>query len=153
MTGADQSFLGAQDFDTAVVSRRKAQPEDIDELGHVNNAVYVRWVQDAAVAHWFAVAPEEAHERFIWVASRHEIDYLDQVFEGDEVEVRTWLGARSGARFARHTDIRKPGARRAAATAITQWVLLDRERGRPRRVDDDMLRMFGLDPVEHSEAR
>lgn len=144
MTDLDPCFLGAQSFETAVLSTRCAEPDDIDELGHVNNAVYVRWVQDAAVAHWFAVAPQEIHERYIWAASQHIIDYTDQVFEGDQVDIRTWLGARTGARFARHTDIRKPGAKRAAATAITQWVLLDRTSGRLRRVDDAMVELFGL---------
>ncbi|MEO1657870.1 MAG: thioesterase family protein [Pseudomonadota bacterium] len=144
MTTPDPRFLGAQSFETAVLSTRHAEAADIDDLGHVNNAVYVRWVQDAAVAHWFAVAPQEVHEAQIWVCSRHEIDYTDQVFEGEEVEVRTWLGARAGARFARHTDIRKPGAKRPAITAVTQWVLLDRASGRPRRVDNATLELFGL---------
>ncbi|MEO1042065.1 MAG: thioesterase family protein [Pseudomonadota bacterium] len=144
MTDTDRRFLGAQSYETAVLSHRRAVAEDIDELGHVNNAVYVRWVQDAAVAHWMAVAPAEVQQAQIWVCSRHEIDYTDQVFEDDEVEIRTWLGEKSGARFARHTDIRKPGARRPAITALTQWVLLDRKSGRPRRVDDATLTLFGL---------
>ncbi|MEM7741633.1 MAG: thioesterase family protein, partial [Pseudomonadota bacterium] len=114
------------------------------ELGHVNNAVYVKWVQDAAVAHWVAVAPPSVQEAQIWVCSRHEIDYTDQVFAGEEVEIRTWLGEKAGARFARSTDIRKPGARRPAISAVTQWVLLDRQTGRPRRVDDATLSLFGL---------
>ena len=144
MSTPDPSFLGASSFETAVLSTRRALAEDIDELGHVNNAVYVRWVQDAAIAHWLAVAPESMQQEMIWVCSRHEIDYKDQVFEGDELEVRTWLGEVQGARFARHTDIRKIGANRPCATALTQWVLLDRARGRPRRVDAAMLETFGL---------
>ena len=144
MSKIDPRFLGAQSYETAVLSRRRAEPSDIDELGHVNNAVYVRWVQDAAVAHWMAVAPPQVQAAQIWVCSRHEIDYTDQVFEGEKVEVRTWLGARAGARFARHTDIRKAGAKRPAITAVTQWVLLDRASGRPRRVDDMTLELFGL---------
>jgi len=145
MTKPDPRFLGAQSFETAVLSTRRAEPSDIDDLGHVNNAVYVRWVQDAAIAHWLTVAPPEVQEAQIWVCSRHEIDYTDQVFEGEEVDVRTWLGARAGARFARHTDIRKPGAKRPAISAVTQWVLLDRATGRPRRVDDATLALFGLE--------
>jgi acyl-CoA thioester hydrolase len=145
----EQRYLGAGSFDTAVLSTRIAQPKDIDELGHVNNAVYVRWVQDAAVAHWFAAAPEEIDKAHIWVCSRHEIDYLGEIREGDEVEIRTWLGEASGARFSRHVDIRKPGARRASAKALTWWVLLDRATARPRRVDDGMIAIFGLDPANH----
>lgn len=139
-----EPYLGAESFETAVLTHRVAVPAEIDELGHVNNAVYVRWVQDAAVAHWLAVAPEAVTGRFIWVCGRHEIDYRDQVFEGDEVEIRTWLGAVRGAQFARHTDIRRKGSQRPAAEAVTSWVLLDRSSGRPRRVDQEMLDLFGL---------
>ena len=53
--------------------RRTATAADIDELGHVNNAVYVRWIQDIATAHWRAVAPASAQEDHIWVVVRHEI--------------------------------------------------------------------------------
>lgn len=151
MSEPDPRLLGAASFETAVLSKRIALAEEIDELGHVNNAVYVRWVQDAAVAHWFAVAPAALHDDVIWVCSRHEIDYKDQVFEGDEVEVRTWLGAVQGARFARHTDIRKVGAKRPAAVAHTQWVLMDRAKGRPRRVQKEMLDTFGLKADRHFE--
>lgn len=136
---------GCQSFETACVSRRIAESADIDELGHVNNAVYVRWVQDAAVGHWFAVAPPEVMAAQIWVCSRHEIDYKGEILEGEEIEIRTWLGALKGARFARHTDIRKKGSAKPAATALTWWVLLDRQARRPRRVGEEMLSLFGLD--------
>ncbi|MEE4208598.1 MAG: thioesterase family protein [Parvularcula sp.] len=149
----DPAYLGAKDLTSAVLSTRTAQPEDIDELGHVNNAVYVRWVQDAAVAHWFAVAPQDIHDAHIWVCSRHEIDYLGEIKEGETVEVRTWLGEVAGARFSRHVDIRKPGAKRPSAKAVTWWVLLDRATGRPRRVGPEMLELFGLDPKEHRAAK
>ena len=135
---------GCVSLDTACLSRRAAQPSEIDELGHVNNAVYVRWVQDAAVGHWSAVAGPGVPETVIWVCSRHEIDYREQLLEGEEIEIRTWLGERRGARFARHTDIRRRGAARPAAEALTWWVLLDRATGRPKRVDDTMLALFGL---------
>ena len=52
-----------------------AQPADIDELGHVSNIVYVRWIQDIATAHWRAVARPEDIAAFVWVVTRHEIDY------------------------------------------------------------------------------
>ncbi|GGY53751.1 hypothetical protein GCM10007148_23840 [Parvularcula lutaonensis] len=143
-------LLGCKDFESACISRRIAQPDEIDELGHVNNSVYVRWVQDAAVGHWQAVADEATKAAAIWVCSRHEIDYKDQVREGEEVELRTWLGTARGARFSRHCDIRKKGASRPAAVCETQWVLLDRATGRPRRVEAGTMELFGLDPADHS---
>ncbi|MEM1379452.1 MAG: acyl-CoA thioesterase [Pseudomonadota bacterium] len=137
-------LTGCQSYATACRSVRTALPKEIDVLGHVNNAVYVRWIQDAAVGHWSAVAGDGVPETLIWVCSRHEIDYKDQVREGDTVEIRTWLGPRKGARFARHTDIRCTGAAKPAVEALTWWVLLDRESGRPKRVDSAILKLFGL---------
>lgn len=144
MPEAEGPLLGARSFETACLSRRTARAEEIDALGHVNNAVYVRWIQDAAVGHWTAVAGPGAPREVLWVCSRHEIDYRDEVLEGDEVEIRTWLGEAKGARFARHTDIRKRGSARPAVQAMTWWVLIDRATGRPKRVGRDVLSMFGL---------
>lgn len=143
--GTTQSGLAAHDFDSAFVATHVARPEDCDELGHVNNAVYVQWLQDMATRHWFHVAPPEMAERFIWVCLRHEIDYREQVLPGEEVILRTWLGPRHGPRFDRYTDIRKADARKPSVQARTTWVMLDRETRRPRRVGDDVLAIFGLD--------
>ena len=67
---------------------------DIDRMGHVNNVVYLRYAQDAAVAHWYASATAEHVEALVWVARRHEIDYLKPAFEGERLVARTWVGAR-----------------------------------------------------------
>jgi len=131
-------------FETACLSHRVALAEDIDELNHVNNAVYVRWIQDAAVGHWSALVSEELPAEYVWMCSRHEVDYRAQIVEGDEVEVRTWLGDAKGARFSRYTDIRKVGADKPAVTATTSWVLLNRSTGKPQRVNIDILEVFGL---------
>ena len=69
-----------------------ARPEHIDELGHVNNAVWVQWIQEVAVAHWEAVARPEHKDSYFWVIVRHEIDYLRAALEGDRVVGRTWAG-------------------------------------------------------------
>src|SRR5689334_7619015 len=69
-----------------------AGPEHIDELGHVNNAVWVQWIQQVAVAHWDAVADPAYKDAYFWVVVRHEIDYLRPAHEGDMVTARTWIG-------------------------------------------------------------
>ena len=61
-----------------------ATKADIDELGHVNNAVWVQWIQDVAVSHWYALAPADYADRYIWVVTRHEIDYLRAVLPGGD---------------------------------------------------------------------
>ena len=66
-------------------------PADIDELGHVNNAVWVRWIQDMATAHWNAVAAPKHIAAYIWVVTRHEIDYRGNIGPGESVTGRTWI--------------------------------------------------------------
>lgn len=135
---------GANSFERAPLMIRTAQPEDIDELGHVNNAVYLVWAQDIAVAHWNAIASEALRKQYVWVALRHEIDYRDQVLEGETVEIRTWLGDASGPRFVRHVDVRKPGVARPSAKVETQWCLIDAQSRKPKRVGAEILAPFGL---------
>ena len=80
-------------------------PADVDELGHVNNTVYLRWVQDVATAHWQALASAESQAEVAWVVLRHEIDYKAPALPGDEVLLRTWVGEAARIRFERHTEI------------------------------------------------
>ena len=106
--------------------------DDIDELGHVNNTVYLRWVQDAATAHWQVLASDEEKESLIWIVLRHEIDYKRPAMLGDEVVARTWVGEASGLRFVRHTKILR--GETLLARARTTWCPVDPETQRPRRV-------------------
>jgi acyl-CoA thioester hydrolase len=119
-----------------------AQAEDIDELGHVNNAAWVRWIQDIATAHWYAVAPPEHQDAYIWVVTRHEIDYLRAVGPGETVTGRTWVPEPpKGARFDRHMefvgDDEKPRVR-----AKTTWAIIDKASGRPIRVPPEVAAPF-----------
>lgn len=119
-----------------------AGPDDIDELGHVNNAVWVRWIQDVAVAHWNAVAPPEHRDAYIWVVTRHEIDYRGNVSEGETVTAETWVPEPPrGARFDRH--MRFTGADgKVKVEAVSTWAMLDRATGRLVRVRDEVAKPF-----------
>lgn len=119
-----------------------AAPEDIDELGHVNNAVWVRWIQDVAVAHWHAVATAEEHAAYVWVITRHEIDYRGSALLGETVTGETWVPEPpKGARFDRH--VRFTGADgKVKVEAVTTWALLDRASGRLMRVPRALAERF-----------
>lgn len=119
-----------------------AQADDIDELGHVNNAVWVRWIQQLAVAHWAAVAPADQQAAFVWVVTRHEIDYRGNVGDGESVTGETWVPqAPRGARFDRH--FRFVGADgRVRVEGVTTWALIDRATGRLLRVRPDIAAPF-----------
>jgi acyl-CoA thioester hydrolase len=121
---------------------RTATPADIDELGHVNNAVWVRWIQDIAVAPWQAVAPADHRDAYVWVVTRHEIDYLRAVLPGETVTGRTWVGeAPKGARFDRLMEFTGPDGK-ICVRAKTQWAIIDKASGRPIRVPLEVIAPF-----------
>ena len=118
---------------------------DIDELEHVNNIVYLRWVQDVAKAHWFSAAPKEDQEGLVWMVVRHEIDYNSPAVPNDEIILRTWIGASAGLRFDRHTEVLRASDRKLLAKARTVWVPIDATSGRPKRVSERVRKMFSVD--------
>jgi acyl-CoA thioester hydrolase len=119
-----------------------AGAEDIDELGHVNNAVWVRWIQDLAIAHWEAMAAPEHQQAFFWVVIRHEIDYLRAAGPGETVTGRTWVGdAPRGAKCDRHVEfVGADGKLRVKAK--TTWAVIERASGRPIRVPPEVIAPF-----------
>jgi acyl-CoA thioester hydrolase len=108
---------------------------DIDELGHVNNVVYLRWVQEIAVAHWRAAAPAELQAEVVWVVLRHELDYKRPARAGDVVVGRTWVGEATGSRFERFTEFVRGAEPEVLAHARSVWCPLNARTGRPRRID------------------
>jgi acyl-CoA thioester hydrolase len=119
-----------------------AGPEHIDELGHVNNAVWVQWMERVAVAHWDSVADPAHKHAYFWVVVRHEIDYLRPAHEGDAIIARTWVGdAPKGARFDRFVEF-SGGDGKACVRAKTEWAIIDKVLGRPIRVPPEVIAPF-----------
>jgi acyl-CoA thioester hydrolase len=111
-----------------------AGPEHIDELGHVNNAVWVQWIQQVAVAHWDAVAGPKHKQDYYWVVVRHEIDYLRAAFPGERIAARTWIAdPPHGARSTRHVEFIGPDGK-VHVRSKTDWAIIDKALGRPIRV-------------------
>src|SRR5215208_1151924 len=108
-------------------------PGDIDGQNHVNNAVYLRWVQEVATAHWQAIASSEAQEGIGWVVLRHEIDYRTPACLGDEVVLRSRVGKATRLTFERFTEIRRSDGQ-VLSTARTLWCPINTLTGRPARV-------------------
>jgi len=119
-----------------------AGPEDIDILGHVNNAVWVKWIQDVAVAHWHAIAAPEHDAAYIWVITRHEIDYRGSVLEGETVTAETWVQEPpKGARFTRYMKFTGADGK-VRVEAKTTWAIIDRATGRLVRVPAEVAAPF-----------
>ena len=120
----------------------EAAAEHIDELGHVNNAVWVQWIQKVAVAHWDAVADAAHKDAYYWVVVRHEIDYLRPAYEGDLITARTFVGeAPRGARFDRFVEFTGRGGQ-ICVRSKTQWAIIDKSLGRPIRVPEQVIAPF-----------
>ena len=120
------------------------EPADIDELGHVNNVVYLRWVQDIAVAHWRAVARAADQEKLLWIVVRHEIDYTRAAHLGDGILARTWVGAATRIKFERHTELRRASDGCLLAKARTVWCPVDAVTGKPTGVSAAVRAAFSV---------
>ena len=120
----------------------RVQPEDIDQMGHVNNVVYLRYAQDAATAHWLALASEEQVKNYVWVVRRHEVDYLRPAFRDDELLARTWVGEASGATYERFVEITRPADNEVLARVRSVWVLLTHRPIAPGGVTEELRSRF-----------
>ncbi len=117
---------------------------DIDQLGHVGNIVYLRWVQEAAIAHWRAAATPTQQAELLWVVIRHEIDYKRSAVLGDEIVARTWVGEAKANLFERHTEILRAHDRKQLALARTMWCPINAQTGKPTRVGEDVRERFSV---------
>lgn len=122
-----------------------ARREHIDELGHVNNSVWVQWIQDMATAHWNHAASPEHVEAFFWVVIRHEIDYRGNIASGERALGTTWIeGEPKGAKSIREVEFTDADGKKLVS-ARTTWAMLDRSTQRLARVRPEVLAPFRLD--------
>ncbi|NVD43436.1 acyl-CoA thioesterase [Qipengyuania atrilutea] len=121
----------------------KIFPEDIDFMGHVNNARYLSWVQDAVLSHWRKFAPDEAVAERAWVALKHEITYRKPAFLEDDVIARTVLESTKGARAFYRTIIER--GEEVLAEINSSWCCIDAETLRPARIGQEIRRAFFKD--------
>jgi acyl-CoA thioester hydrolase len=120
------------------------EPGDIDEQNHVNNTVYLRWVQDVATAHWRAIASAEAQENIHWIVLRHEIDYKTPAAVGDKIMLRTWVGKATRLTFERFTEIRRSADGQLLSKARTLWCPINAQTSRPTRVPVEVRAQFSI---------
>lgn len=123
----------------------EVEARDLDTQGHVNNSVYVRWMDQAAYAHSAALGYDWARYQAIgasFVVRRHEIDYLAPTFAGESIVVATWPGEMERFTALRRHQIVRLNDGKTVARAVTTWVFLDIATGRPRRMPEDLIRTF-----------
>ena len=112
-------------------------PEHLDALQHVNNVVYLQWVNDISEKHWNMLSDEGLRKKYFWVVLRHELDYLQQAMLGERVQVLTWVGESEGVRSVRYVQMTS-GAK-TLLRAKSTWCLIDAATLRPCRIKEDVL--------------
>ena len=134
VVSADETLLTMYRHPVAI------EPGDIDHMGHVNNAVYLKWVQDAVVDYWLSVAPPGAVAQHLWIALKHEITYLRPTFLQDTVVAEVIAEKVEGARAFFRTVLKRGDEVLSEIQSI--WCCLDSGTQRPARLARDVVRRF-----------
>ena len=118
----------------------------VDQNGHVNNVVYVQWMQDVAILHFSASGGTQAmHDAGAsWVARSHKIEYLRPAFAGEDVTVLTWVVNFRRVRSLRRYRFLRQSDGALLAEGETDWVFVDAANGRPRKIPDEITRLLPL---------
>jgi acyl-CoA thioester hydrolase len=115
----------------------------IDENGHVNNVVYVQWMQDIAVEHYSSIGGVAAQgPAATWVVREHKIEYLLPAFEGEEIEIKTWVENLRRVRSLRKYEFVRKSDGRILVQGETDWVFVDVKTGMPRPIPEEVSRVF-----------
>ena len=117
---------------------RTVSEADLDDLNHVNNIVYLRWVQEVAGAHWFAKAGKNTG--YLWVVRKHEIEYFAPAVWGDKITLCTWVERMEGLSSFRRVEIRK--GEKILCSCLTNWIMLDGKTKRPKQIPDQIAKLF-----------
>jgi acyl-CoA thioester hydrolase len=130
-------------------------PEAVDGNGHVNNVVWVQWMQDVAIRHAESVGGNQAMRdaKASWVVRAHRVEYLSPAFAGDRIAIATWVVDFRRIRSLRRYQFSNAATGKVLVTGETDWVFIDRETGRPRAIPDDVSRCFPLLPDEPAQGQ
>ena len=115
----------------------------IDENGHVNNVVYVQWMQDIAIEHYASIGGVEAQgPDATWVIRKHSIEYFLPAFEGEEIEVRTWVEDLRKVRSLRMYEFVRKSDGKNLVKGESDWVFMDMKTGRPKAIPAEVENIF-----------
>ena len=117
----------------------------IDENGHVNNVAYVQWMQDIALEHYASIGGIEAQgPDATWVIREHKVEYFLPAFEGEDVEIRTWVENIRRVRSLRKYEFIRKSDNKVLVKGETDWVFVDTKAGSPRAVPDKVVKVFQI---------
>lgn len=114
----------------------------IDDMNHVNNVMYLQWIQDIAEKHWEDKTNLAIRDTYVWVVLNHYIEYHHPAFENDELVIQTWVDHYKGAKSERRTKIIHATTKKVIVTAKTSWCFLSKEKLRPVRIPTEISNLF-----------
>ena len=121
----------------------KVGDQAIDVNRHANNAYYLIWMQEAADAHSKTVGDfieENLRNGFTWMARRNEINYLGQLFLGDEVTIKTWTELAKKTMSQRFIEFIKED--KIVAKAVTDYIFFDVKKIRPVAIPQKLIKLY-----------
>ena len=127
-------------MDSVFSVKFKVKISDIDDLNHVNNVSYVKWMDTVAFEHLAYLTKDNPLSEYVWVVMKHEIEYLKQAVLGDEVIGKTWVGETRGFTSVRYIDFYKDGV--LILKAKTTWAMLDAKTYKPVRIRENVLKVL-----------
>jgi acyl-CoA thioester hydrolase len=117
-------------------------PSAIDKRNHVNNLTYLQWCLDAAEKHWYDVAPKNFQENYVWYVINHNINYKAASFEGEKLELTTWIAKNEGVKSDRHYKIIRLSDQKIIIEATTTWCLINEKTLRPTKITEEISTLF-----------
>jgi|TARA_B100000767_G_scaffold272832_1_gene301418 acyl-CoA thioester hydrolase len=115
---------------------------DLDDLNHVNNVVYIHWVQEIAKNHWKSLVSNEIIKNYFWVLLEHEIKYLNPAFLNDKIRLKTYIEKTDGVKSSRIVEIYNKDTNKLLVTSKTIWCLINVKTGKPNRITEDIKKAF-----------
>ncbi|MFD2824565.1 acyl-CoA thioesterase [Lacinutrix iliipiscaria] len=112
--------------------------DDLDDLNHVNNIRYLKWIEDIARAHWKQIASEEIYNSYYWIVRQHLVDYKASAHLHDEVIITTKFLNCNGARAKSIIEMHNNSTGKLLLQAETVWCLMAVQTKRPTRVTEEI---------------
>ena len=115
---------------------------DLDDLNHVNNVIYIHWVQEIAKNHWKSLVSNEIIKNYYWVLLEHQIKYLNPALLNDKIMIKTYIEKTEGIRSNRIVEIYNSNNDKLLVKSKTIWCLINAKTNKPNRITDEIRKAF-----------
>ena len=115
---------------------------DLDDLNHVNNVVYIDWIQEIAKNHWKSLVSNEIIKNYYWVLLEHQIKYLNPALLDDKIRLKTYIEKTEEIKSSRIVEIYNQDTNKLLVKSKTIWCLINAKTNKPNRITDEIRDAF-----------